>query len=224
MGALHASILFYVAIRCYLTKGFDLRAERLLETPPMEHLMVGFMLVYLCYDTFFLLWRRFVLQERVGVKESWSLFEHTLAVVHHFFGFISWFLIYSGTGGVYWAQFIHLAEFSTIIFNVRWIIINEGVSSGPVYTVTSGLFLASFFFSRIPTTAVLLYYMFQGIEQWPSLATAWFHFFVAFGYWCSNLFVVFSFWCANGTKWTWFTAGITSDDRDRSGQRRGKRL
>jgi len=187
VGALHACLLGAVAVRCFLRTGYDPHAERLLERPPPEHLTVGCMLVYLVYDTGFLLWRFFVLAPSRGVRERWSAGDHTVAVAHHVLGFASWCLIYGGTGGVYWAQCIHLAELSTPLLNVRWILLKEGRTGGPAYRVVSALFLLVFFLSRIPTTAVLLYCMYRGVDKWPSRRIAWFHFAVTLCFWGINL-------------------------------------
>jgi len=187
VGTLHACVLAVVAVRCFVTTGFDLRAARLLEVPPLEHLTVGLMLVYLVYDTCFLLGRFFVLAPSRGAPERWTFGEHTLSVAHHLLGFVSWWLVYGGTGGVYWAQCIHLAELSTPLLNVRWIMIKEGITSGPLYLAGSALFLVVFFLSRIPTTAVLLYYMYMGVEKWPSRSIAWFQFMVTLSFWGINL-------------------------------------
>ena len=187
VGIIHAIVLATTAVRCYFTKGFDIHAERLLELPSLEHLTVGFMMVYLVYDTIFMLWRCFILQPSNEVKEKWSFAEHTLAMAHHILGFTSWWLIYSGNGGVYWAQWIHIAEISTPILNIRWIMMKEGIRSGTSYLVVGGVFLITFFASRIPTTAMLLYYMYQNIDKWPSKSIAWFQFFVTFSFWCINL-------------------------------------
>lgn len=199
VGAAHASVLSAIAARCFLVRGFDPRAERLLEMPAAEHLSVGFMLVYLAYDTSYMFWRVLILQPSLGVVERWTLGDHTLAVVHHALGLASWSLIYSGAGGVYWAQWIHVAEFSTPILNLRWILAKEGVR-GSWYLAVSLFFGVVFFLCRIPTSSALLYCMYRGTDKWPSRGVAWFQFAVTFGFWCINVL--------------WFLGGLRAISRD----------
>mmetsp|Transcript_45672 Transcript_45672/g.67401 ORF Transcript_45672/g.67401 Transcript_45672/m.67401 type:complete len:264 (-) Transcript_45672:31-822(-) len=192
VGILHACFLSFAAIRCGLTRGFDLQAEEILATPPLEHFAVGCMMVYLVYDTIYFYWRFYILQPSLGVKEKWNAAEHTGALVHHYLGLLSWGFIYSGTGGVYWAQYIHLAEISTPILNLRWIMMKEGVRDG--IKVVSVVFLVVFFLTRIPTTVVLLYHMWRSVDKWPSKTIAYFQFIVTFSFLVVNLI--------------WFSGGI----------------
>lgn len=187
VSGVHAAVLSVVSVRCYLTRGYDLGADRLLDLPPLEHLAVGFMIAYLLYDTAFLLWRYHSLQPRLGVREAWSTSDHTLALAHHVLGLASWSLIHSGLGGIYWAQLVHLAELSTPLLNLRWILMKEGRRAGPAYLALSAAFLSTFFWCRIPPTSLLLWAMWRGLDRWPSPTVGRFHLAVTFGFWCINL-------------------------------------
>lgn len=81
---------------------------------------------------------------------------------------------------------IHVAEASTPLLSARFVLIKEGLRSGPIYNAVSFVFIVVFFLSRNVSVTVLLYYMWLGVDSWPSRPIAWFQFSVTVSFWTLN--------------------------------------